>query len=257
MNKSMLVAGGLVVALCAGGVVLAVGSGATGRMTIHPGTHSLFTADAVGVEGGAPGFGRGSFQANGRARVAVYISADGLFGRDAAVTVGDLRALEYWTNRDATAAAAAANWIIRIYTVPDGVNDDTAWYGRRLTLAPYFAENKNEPDNTWVQWSTRGAGPNHANRLRVVDPGRAEFRTVAGSRGDPFLRNLIGGPVDWRAYDVAYTGGTVDYRDEQIWFIGIEVPHGAADGFQGLVDGLTVSWDDGRAIRSASVDFEK
>lgn len=215
------------------------------NLVVRPGENTPDTADALGVVGDfAPGFGGGSFQANGSAKSAVYVGADDLFGAGSGVTLGDLNSISYWTKQDVPDSGTPVNWYIEIYTVADG-NDDDSWYGRRINLEPYFSNNYSEADNTWTQWSTDGVGGGSTNQLRVFDANRGASGSVFGTYDDPYLADLAGGPVNWSDYNGAYADASVDYRDEEIWYIGISTGSGWANGFDGQVDGFEIDWDGG------------
>lgn len=215
------------------------------NITIYPGENSAGASDALGVpNNSAPGFSSGSFQANGNAKSAVRISADALFGSDSSVTVGDLLALDYWTNQDVPASGTPVNWYIAMYTVADQINDDD-WYGRRLNFEPYFSANRQEADNQWEQWSTDGVGSGNENKLRVFDANRGDSGPVFGTYTDPFLSDLTSGQINWSDYSNAYVDDIFDYSDEEIWFIDISTGSSWAAGFDGLVDGFSISWNDG------------
>ncbi|GAB3672181.1 PEP-CTERM sorting domain-containing protein [Salinisphaera aquimarina] len=206
--------------------------------------------DVIGVNGNAaPGFATGSFQANGSTRTEINIGANELFG-GSPVTIGDLAALSFWTNQ--APQSTPVNWYVNVYTLKDDLNDD-GFYGRRLNFEPIYADNRNEQDNVWTQWSTDGT----ENRLRVFDANRGDSGPVFGTHTDPFLSDLTSGPVNWSDYSSAYEDALVDYRDEEISYISIATGSGWADGFSGLIDGFGIDWRDGNGgLNSSSINLE-
>ena len=245
--------GGWTVATVMGLAVVVMGSTRTdaAATSIYPNNSTVDTAAPLGVVGdGAPGFGNDSFAANGTDKTAIILTAERLFGTDE-VTVGDLESLSYWTKQDVPETETPVNWYVEIYTATDGVNDDS-WYGRRLNLEPYFADNRNEPDDQWVQWSTDGT----SNKLRIFDANRGASDPVYGTFNDPFLDALTDGEVNWSDYYASYENAVVDYRDEVITHIGISTGSGWADVFYGQVDGFSITWDSDAGSLTSTVNFE-
>lgn len=219
------------------------------NLTYFPTDGTPDTADPIGIAGdSAPGFSSGSFQGNGSAKTAIYIDPADLFG--SSITVGDIDSISYWTKRDVSFGDVNPylNWYAEIFTTPDGTDDD-AWYGRRLNMEPYFAISPSAPTDTWTQWST-DAG---TNQLRVFDANRGSSGPIYGTYSDPTLADITGGTVNWNSYYSGYENASYDYRDEEVWFMGISTGSGWASGFDGQVDGVTISLKNGD---SATVNFE-
>ncbi len=223
-------------------------------VTVHPGDNlDPDTSAPLGVQGdSAPGFASGSFQANGSTKTANVFTAAQLFGSGSSVTIGDLQSLSYWTKQKVPASGAPVNWYLQIYTAADGPNNDASWYGHRLNLEPYFSQNRSEPDNTWVKWSTDGA----TNKLRVFDANRGDGQAIYGTYSDPFLSDLTGGTINWNDYYNGYVDQTFDYRSEKIAYVSLSTGSGWADGFTGQVDGLSINWNAGDASQTTNVNFE-
>jgi len=200
----------------------------------------------IGVADFAPGFSPGAHQANGMTKNASYVTAEQLFGPGTMITISDIDSVNFWTKQGAVDSdpGTYVNWFLEVYTIPTGVDDD-AWYGRRLNFEPYFSPDLSDasaPANTWTNWSTDTSG----NQLRVFDANRGDGGPVFGTYNDPFLSDLQAGPVNWNSYFGGYEDASVDYRDEQIWFFGLATGSAWANGFDGLVDGMTVTLNDGR-----------
>ena len=92
-----------------------------------------------------------------------YITPLPLFGSD--VTIGEISSISYFTKKNTTHTADAADWYINIYTIPDAnLPVHGTWYGNRIGSEPYFSENLIRPCNTWNQWNT-AAGKNEQTAI--------------------------------------------------------------------------------------------
>ena len=224
------------------------------NITVHPGDNlDPDTSAPLGVQGDhAPGFGSGSFQANGSTKTGNVFSAAQLFGTGSTVTLGDLESFSYWTKQVVPDSGAPVNWFVQIYTAPDGTGDDASWYGRRLNFEPYFSQNRSEPDNTWVKWSTDGS----TNKLRVFDANRGAAQAIYGTYADPFLSDLTGGTINWNDYYSGYVDQTFDYRNEKIAYVALSTGSDWADGFTGQLDGFSLNWNSNGAPQTTNVNFE-
>ena len=147
-----------------------------------------------------------------------------------------------------TTSPTYVNWYLELYTTADGVNDD-AWYGHRMNLEPYFANNPSAPANTWTEWGT-DAG---TNQLRVFDANRGASGPIFGTYQDPTWSDISSGAVDWNSYFSGYETGTTDYRAEEVWFWNISTGSGWASGFLGQVDGIRIQLTNGDV---GTVNFE-
>lgn len=228
--------------------------GSTHAQTVFlPGDGIVDTANPLGVQGdAAPGFGTGSFQANGSAKTAITFDPTTLFGSGASFTVADIANISFWTKQSALPSDGTyLNWYLELYTPATG-SDDDAWYHRRLNFEPYFSpdlSDANQPADTWVQWSTDAS----ANQLRVFDANRGDMGPVYGTYTDPFLSDIQTGPVDWSTFYSGYESTPVTYENDQVWFMAISTGSGWANGFDGQVDGVTVTLHNGQ---TATIDFE-
>lgn len=188
--------------------------------------NALPVANTVGSADYAQGFAPGCWQANATVagqKSEYYVSPQELFGRD--VNIGELSSISYFTKKNTTHTADAADWYIDIYTKPDAnLPVHGTWYGNRIGSEPYFSENLVDPCNTWNQWVT-GAGQN--NRLRFFDSTNDQY---FGSYTDGFLSGLTS--------DTAY-------KDQQVLLFSVQTGSGWANGFTGLVDGLSIGLTDG------------
>lgn len=251
-NYSIL---GFAIAAALAGLAFA-GSAAAGEITVYPNSPDIQGGAVVPVANDhAPGQGTGAFQANGSTATQIYFTSAQLFGTGNTVTVGDLDSLSFWTKFVTPPGATAVDWYINIYTAPNGDGtgqNDASWYQRRLTLEPYFSQNLNAPTGDWVQWTTSGDS-SQTDKLRIYD----SFRGVGGSHvfgtyTDPFLSAVTGGPINWSDYNSAYQNATYDYTTDPIEFIALSTGSAWANGFNGMLDGFSVTWNTG----STDVDFE-
>jgi len=187
---------------------------------------ALPVANSVGSDDYAAGFAPGSWQANATIagqKSEYYISPQALFGRD--VTIGEISSIGYFTKKNTTHTADAADWYINIYTMPDAnLPVHGTWYGNRIGSEPYFSENLVDLCNTWNQWVT-AAGQN--NRLRFFDSTNNQY---FGSYTDGFLSDL--------------TGNTA-YNNQKILSFSVQTGSAWANGFTGLVDGLSIELTSG------------
>jgi hypothetical protein len=170
----------------------------------------------------APGFDDSSWQATG-VKSNFYITPQQLFGQG--ILLSDLSSITYWTNQNAT---LGSNWNLYIYTAPTGSGDSASWYHSRLTgIAPDGSAGWDQQTTATLDWS---------------DPSRNNT-----SYSSPVTWvNIEAGTVTWpssTSHD--YTGETVEY-------ISLQTDSGASS-FQGLLDGLTVTLNDGK---STSVNFQ-
>jgi len=224
-------------------------SAAGNNITYFPGDGITSTTAPLGVAGdAAPGFGTGSFAANGATKSAIQFTPQQLFGRN--ITVDEIASMSYYTKQDGpfTTSPTYVNWYLELYTTPDG-NDDDAWYGRRLNMEPYFTPSPDAPAGEWAQWST-DAGD---NQLRVFDANRGASGPVFGTYQDPFWNDITAGAVDWNSFSGLYDNTPVDYRNETVWFWGISTGSGWANGFTGQVDGVRIELTNGEV---GTVNFE-
>jgi hypothetical protein len=188
------------------------------------------------VAPGAPGFGSTSFQYSGTGdnKGEVYISSSSLFSSP--VTVGDLASVSYFTNKPG--ASDTVDWSFYLYTAKGGVNGNTgSFYGTRLTSEPIYSNAGPVAANTWHQWQS--------SDMRFYD--QARDGGIQGTNTDPTFAQITGGPVTW-----AGNGNTVDYSSEIINLFSLQTGSAWSAGFDGLVDGLTITLKNGD---TATVDF--
>lgn len=237
----------------ASAITLAAGT-ATAQTVFMPGDGITDTTNPIGVAGdAAPGFGTGSFQANGATKTAIEITPEVLFGAGSSFTIGDIANVSFWTKQSAVPSDPGTylNWYLEIYTTPTGSGDDS-WYRRRLNFEPYFSpdlSDANQPADTWVEWSTDAS----ANQLRVFDANRGDGGPVYGTYADPFLSDIQVGPIDWSTFSSGYSDTPVTYENDDVMRLAIATGSGWAAGFDGQVDGVTVTLHNGQV---ATVDFE-
>ena len=189
----------------------------------------------------APGFGPSAWQASAlgaSSKAEVYLTPAQLFGHP--VTVADIASISWWTNK----TSGAADWYAQIYTVPQGAGDSKPWYRSRLTSEPYLSGGSYTP-GAWTPWSTGDA----THPLRFFDSNRNGG--ALGSYSDPTLSSVTSGPINWAA--IYGAGVTWNYTAEQILYFSMQTGTPWADGFTGLLDGLTVTLATGEV---ATVNFE-
>ena len=237
------------------GIVALTIAGTAGAQTVYyPGDGITDTTNPLGVAGdAAPGFGTGSFQANGATKTAITFTPETLFGSGSSFDIGDIENISFWTKQSGVPSdpGTYVNWYLEIYAAPTGSGDDS-WYRRRLNFEPYFSpdlNDTNQPADTWVEWSTDTS----ANQLRVFDANRGASGAVYGTYTDPFLSDIQVGPVDWNSFYSGYSSTPVTYEDDAVWFMAISTGSGWASGFDGQVDGVTVTLKSGQI---ATIDFE-
>lgn len=213
----------------AAAVFMSVGTAFAGSITLTPGSGSPYEIDhANGNGSAAPGFGTGSFQAAAGAgqKSEIYIPVSSIFS--GAVHVGDIASISYWTNKSGT--GGDVDWTFLMYTKPTGSDDSAGWYKSRLNSEPYFTSSTVAP-NTWHEWSTAPG----TNSMRFYDqPRSGNFGTYT----DPTLAGLTAGPV-------LVNGNWRDYRGEELNILSFQTGSAWANGFAGLLDGLTITLNDG------------
>lgn len=193
----------------------------TTTITVLPVANSVASADY------AQGFATGSWQANATtagAKSEYYVDAQTLFGRD--VTIGELASISYFTKNNTTHTGSnLGDWYIAIYTKQGGSPLAThgSWYGNVIEAEPYFAANLIETAGTWTQWNT-GASE---NTLRFFD---ATNGLYYGSYTDGFLSSVT---------------GNSNYANQQVLAFSIQTGTAWANGFTGLVDGLSIGLTSG------------
>ena len=155
---------------------------------------------------GAPtGYGSSSFYANvdhsdpdpDSRYVTLRIGLRDLFGRE--VTIGELTALSYWTNKPTD--QTAMDYRVTMYTTFDDSDNQNgaSWYRSRLQASPHAAANLSAPADTWNQWTTGGA----TNEFRFYES------TSKRSYSNMAWTDITDGETTW------------DYSGEEIMMIDI------------------------------------
>ncbi len=178
----------------------------------------------------APGFSGSSWQQSSDTKGELYIQASSLFS--SAVTIADIASISYWTNKGTT--AADPDWALYLYTAATGTGDSASWYHSRLNAEPYLTGTAAVTPGTWHQWSTNDS----TNPLRFYDVNRDGG--IYGTYTDPTLANLQAGPVNWPS-----GSQNVDYSNEVVNLFSLQTGSGWSTGFTGLVDGLTITLNNG------------
>lgn len=217
--------------LIVGGLLLGTAPFASAAsITVYVSDYSDGSAPIGSNTESAPGWGSGSWQANGSSYTGVYFSPDALFGRNN-VTVSELSSISFWTNSpNLHTGSQPQDWFLVIYTKPYSGSPGSSWYGNRINTEPYFSENIVEQAGEWTQWSSDIG----SNRLRFFDSSNDYF----GSYTDGFLPDLTEDP---------------EYANQEILAFRIATGSGWANGFNGFVDGLEITLTDNTV---GSVDFE-
>jgi hypothetical protein len=197
-------------------------------VTLLPTSAGVVSA-AGSTAGGAPGFGTSSFSENGSTKGEIYVSSVALFGRQ--VRVADIASISYFTNKPG--ASSSVDWSFYIYTALTASGNAGSFYHSRLISEPY--QSTTQPAvaaNTWHQWTSGGS-----SAMTFYDSERAGN---LGAAGDPTLANIDAGAVTWPS-----TGNVVDYRNELVNLFSLQTGSAWSAGFLGLVDGLTITLNDG------------
>lgn len=229
----------LVFAVSGGGaafvMVGAAHAASTTNTTVTP-TSAVYDSNHVeGVSGdSAPGFPYGSLKSDGVDKTDMYFTPTDLFGHS--VTLGDIASMSYWTKKGENHVVNPADWYLNIYTSPySGDVSSATWYGDRIGTEPYFADNLNDPANTWNNWTTGGA----QNKLRFFESTNGYF----GSYTDP----------DWAAFVSGDALSGDPYAGHTVSLFSVQTGSAWANGFEGQVDGLTITLKNGDV---ANVNFE-
>jgi len=154
------------------------------------------------------GFGPDSWQGSATGKVNAYFTPAQVFGH--AVTLGDIQSIDYWTKRDVS-IPASRNWFLNIYTNPTGSGDYKSWYHARFS----DGGDSSTPTGDWVDG-------NVTNMFQQLDGGATyDHRALTG------------------------TGGVTDaYGDQSVEFFSLQTDS-AWNGFNGQVDGLTITLTNG------------
>src|SRR6185312_11900436 len=207
--------------------------------TIYPTSPEVASSSTVGASGNsAPGFGTGSVANNGSStKSEIYIPVAELF--TGAVSIRDIASISYWTNKPG--AAGDPDWSFYVYTHTTGAGDEASWYHSRLVSEPYFTNTASVAAGTWHQWSTDDA----TNPMRFYDSGRNGG--VFGTYVDTTLAAIHSGAISWPGAD------TYDYNADTVKFFSFQTGSAWTNGFTGMLDGLTITLNDGTV---GTVNFE-
>jgi uncharacterized repeat protein (TIGR01451 family) len=233
--------------------LLALGVGVTTRVqaegtTIQVvlGVDRALLAKANAVELAGSPLGKGAwFVNNSPAKMEIYLdptkpplNALGTFKID------DIQSISYQTKKPTD--QGSPDFFLVLYTVPDGNDDTSSWYGYRLNAEPYFSRNLNAPANSWNTWTT----DNTTNQLTFFDSAKTG---TYGFYGQPTLQDLQSGPINWSTYNSSYTNQDIDYGNETVKYISIQTGSGWSSTFTGYLDAITISLKNGT---TATIDLE-
>lgn len=187
--------------------------------------------------------GDDSDEPSGSDKLQFYLAPDAQPLNLGSFTLGDIRSLSYHTKKLGAPVngSNAPNIYVNVYTEPDGTDDDGSWYGRRLTLEPYFSRNLDAPADEWVQWSTDDG----TNQLTVFD----SFRSGVGFGfygGQPTLSELTDGTFNWSDAKAGAEDREIDYASETVKYIVFDTGSGWADDYEGYLDSIELVVDAGR-----------
>lgn len=220
------------IGLVAFAFVASVPLASAGSITLYPSSASNVIGNSSTF---APGFPSGSWQAAAPtpgSKSELYVPASALFSTP--VTISDISSISYWTNKPGN--SGSPDWSFYIYTAKTGTGDTGSFYHSRLTSEPYLTNtpSASDPANTWHEWSTND--PN--NPMRFYDSNRDGG--VFGTYTDPTLANLQSGPVTWPT-----SGTTYNYGGDTVSLFSLQTGSLWAYGFNGLVDGVTITLNNG------------
>lgn len=197
---------------------------------------------SIDTTSGQAKIGTGAWQANGTAASQYYLYYNGSSSTESGLgqlTVNDLTGLSFSTYETTAEAAQAPNWYLIIYTAPYS-GGEASWYGNRLILEPYLANNYTPAGEQWVTWSTAPG----VNQLNVDDSAMSGNQ---GFYGEPTLANIQSGPITWSDYFAGASSTPVNYGNQNIKGIVLSTGSGWAAGFTGLVDDVNIDTTQGNA----------
>jgi hypothetical protein len=175
----------------------------------------------VGVEGDSPdGWGSGSWQAGGNGKAQFYLPLGEVFGELGGQTIGDLTSMSFWTKKGSGYVQNPGDWFLNIYTKPYEGSPGSGWYGNRFNAEPYYSVNLDAPAGQWNLWQT-GEGE---NQLRFFDSSDGDMGSYTDLVWDEFKQ---------------------EFADQEILYMSIGTGNPWAEGFEGLMDGVTLEFEDG------------
>jgi hypothetical protein len=180
--------------------------------------------------------GTGAWQANGTTASQYYLYANANSSTERGLgqlTINSLSSLSFSTFNIPAQAGSNPNWYLIIYTAPYS-GGEASWYGNRLILEPYLANNLANPANQWVTWSTASS----ANQLTLND---SHLAGNLGFYGQPTLANIQSGPITWSALTSGGSSTPINYGSLNIEGIVLSTGSGWAAGFTGLVDDVNIN----------------
>lgn len=200
-------------------------------ITVTPDYSGLSPADVVGAAGDypQPQWAGGSWQSGGNSKSQAYFTPSQIFGREN-VRLGEIASMSYWTKKDTTHVENAGDWYLQIYTKPFENSPGSGWYGYRVTSEPYFSMNLTETPGSWTQWMT--GGTTTPNSLRFFDSAPGYY----GGYTDPLWADFLA----LAAEDAdGLTRDNLLLADQEILYVTVATGNPWADGFEGLLDGLS------------------
>jgi len=185
----------------------------------------------------APGFDNSAWQSTAVGvgqKSEAYVPAGTLFPSSGPVHLSDIASVSYWTNKGTT--AADPDWYLAIYTALTGSGDTGSFYHTRLNSEPYLTGTTGVAPSTWHTWATND--PTHP--LRLYD--QARDGNVQGTFTDPTLSALQAAAITWPTSHTTY-----DYRTvaDTVSLFSFQTGNPWANGFTGLIDGVTVTLNNG------------
>ncbi len=230
MKRSIAAAAACSLAGAAWGTTITYGPNSVG--TYAGGAAPVLATDAAQI-------GSGSWRAGGVGKTWIDIDISSL----GAFTVGDIESIS-WHTKQGTGSPDLF-WYLSMYTYDANDAQDAGWYTHRLTAEPIYANNKNVDASGWTEWTT-DAGP---NQLTFHDGNR----TNQGFYGAPTLADIQAGSLDWADFANSGSGDVINYADDLVMLLRIETGSGWAAGFDGYLDGITVTLKSGLTV---TIDLE-
>lgn len=228
-----------VVAILAITLVCVLGLPAAHAVTTNFVAGAGYAAGSAAEVSSAEAFtGSGSWQKSyPGAPVEMYIDPVSQFGTT--FTVDEIADIRYWTKNDGT-NPSNVDFYMKIYTVPDLVDDDAGWYGRRLNAEPLYSNSYAPQANAWVEWSA--ASPPQ-NQLVWFDSNNVNN---LGFYGSPTLADLQAGAIDWSTWPGGGGGNAtpIDYGSETVLYFTIGTGSGWPS-FDGYLDAITIELTNG------------
>ncbi len=157
-----------------------------------------------------------------------------------AMTLADIGRISYSTLKSED--GGGADFYLVIYTEPDGVEDQSIWYGYRLIAEPLYSQDLDAPADAWNSWST-DPGPNQLTFFDSENCGSFGFLP-----DQPTLSELQSGTIDWSLLTATGLQTSIDYSSEQIKYLSIQTGSPWESTFDGYIDTVQVVHANGNRV---------